>query len=417
MMKKRILYIHHGHAKGGAFLSLLYLLKALEHSEYEPIICSGEGDEEVTELFAKNGYKTCRCRLPRFPHTTLGSYNLLKYSGWRRLIVWFSGYKRAQKRFKAVLDELKPDMVHLNSLTLAPYTKTPHLMGIPTVVHVREPIVNGFFGIRRKWLISRLNRYADRVIAICHDNLDRLRLVPGLGRVIYNPVDFTKFDDKLDKRKARLALEIPQDAQAVLFAGGSDPVVKGLFEYLKAMRIVKAGNDKLICLMPSFRFPFSPRERHWTLKRRLGWLAGIYRRNDRLFQVIEKSGLHERIIACDFTYEIEQWIAACDIVCVPHIKPHFSRTVIEAGAMRKPVVTFRIGGIEEIVSHGENGLLVDTGDVPGLAREVQYLLSTPAACRSLGDNNRAQSEKLFAAEISATQIMEVYNELALGNNS
>jgi len=199
-----------------------------------------------------------------------------------------------------------------------------------------------------------------------------------------------------------------------LFAGGSVQDAKGLKEFIEAMGLVKKHEPHTVCLMPSFVLPLSPKERVWTLKRRFGWLLGIYKKQDRLYKLIEKGGLKGHIVRSDFTYEIERWIAACDVVCAPHILPHFSRTVIEAGAMKKPVVAFIIGGISEVVAHQGNGLLVANSDVAGLAAAIEELFVNEGLCMRLGINGWQQAQQLFAAEISATQVATVYEELLSG---
>lgn len=412
MKRKRILYIHHGSTHGGAPISLLSLLNYLDHSSYEPIVCSSENDNEVLELFARNGYQTCACRLQRFAHTTGGSYNLLKLSGWQQLFGWFRDYRAAMQHLEVFLRDLQPDIVHFNSLTLAPYAQVPARMGIPNVVHVRESVVHGVFGLRRAWLKRQLKRYARRVIAICRDNLDRLQTEAGFCQVIYNPIDFRKFDSKIDKQRARAALGIAPDAKVALFAGGSVPEAKGLREYLEAMGRVKKREPRAVCLMPSFSLPPSPHDRTWTIKRRIGWLMGIYRKQDRQFKQIEKSGLSDSIVHSEFTYEIERWIAASDVVCAPHVLPHFSRTVIEAGAMKKPVVAFRVGGIEEVVTNRGNGLLIQVGDVTGLAEAIEELFSNENECRTMGENGWQQALRLFDAGRSAAQVARLYEELS-----
>jgi glycosyltransferase involved in cell wall biosynthesis len=396
-------------------LSLLSLLSHLDCSRYEPIVCSSEGDSEVVELFSKNNFATCDCRLQRFAHTTGGSYNMVRPSGWYQIVYWIRDYRSASVRLEKLLRDLQPDLVHFNSLTLAPYTHVPARMKIPNVVHVRESVVQGIFGIRRTWLTRHLNRYASRVIAICRDNLGRLELDPGRGQVIYNPIDFRKFDATIDKQEARSALGIAPDAKVALFAGGSVPDAKGLREYLEAMGRVIERDSRAVCLMPSFVPPLSPANRVWNYRRRVGWLMGIYRKNDSLARCIERGALGSSIVCSSFTFDIEQWIAASDVICAPHILPHFSRTVVEAGAMKKPVIAFRVGGIEEVVDHWSNGLLVEIGDVAGLAGAILQLFANEEECRRMGENGWQQARNLFDAESSAAQVADVYKELLFDN--
>jgi glycosyltransferase involved in cell wall biosynthesis len=410
-MRTRILYVHHGSALGGAFLSLLYLLPALDADRYECIVCSAEEDDDVVKRFSDSGFETCKCALMRFAHTTLGQFDMSRYSGWRGIGSWFADYGPAMGRFKQTIQDIRPDIVHLNSLTLAPYARVPHDLGIPTVVHVREPVLEGHLGLRKNWLRVLLESYADKVIAICKDNLERLRIEPDKGVVIYNPVDFGKFDCRHDQRAARKQLGVPEDSKVALFAGGTVPVVKGLHEFLQAMALVCKREPDTACLMPSFTIPGLPSERVWNARRRAAWLLGRYRHSDRLASLTAKNGLRPRIVGGCFSYEIEKWIAASDVVCVPHIRPHFSRTVMEAGAMAKPVVGFRIAGVEEVVRHQQTGLLVDVGDIRGLSDATLRLFNDAGLRDRLGHGGLLQARKLFDAGKSAARVEEVYNDL------
>jgi glycosyltransferase involved in cell wall biosynthesis len=412
-MLKRILFIHHGHARGGAFLSLLYLVKSLDRNLFEPIVCNGgvEQDPKVNEIFSKEGFETCNCRLPRFAHTTGGSYNLAQLKGWWDMMSWFREYGMAKKRLAMLIGRVRPHVVHLNSVTLAPYAAVPRSMKIPTVVHVRESVIEGVVGFRKRWLRWHLVNHANQVIAICKDNLERLELPEKKGVVIYNPVDFNMFDFRIDSASARKALGIADSAKVVLFGGGSVWEAKGLFEFLEAMSIIKEKEQHLICIMPSFQFPSNPNERMWTIKRRIAWLLGMFRKLDHRYRFIKTIGLRANILNSEFVYDIEQWVAASDVVCVPHVQPHFSRTVMEAGAMKKPVVAFEIGGVKEVVHDGETGLMVKQGDVPALAAAVLKLLNDKVLANRLGAGGYCQAVKTFDAVKNAAKIADVYEKL------
>lgn len=412
MTRKRILYIHHGNSKGGGFLSLLYLLKSLNTTLYEPVICNGgdEQDPQVEAIFSAEGFSTCRCLLPRFAHT-LGAWNLLKYSGWKQFLQWVIKYKDSKLRLADLLNDLKPDLVHLNSLTLAPYAKISTRMGIPNIVHVREPIVNGLFGLRRKWLTEQLNCYANEAIVICKDNFDRLQPRKELGRIIYNPVDFKKFDASIDKKWARIKLKVDYNAKVVLFAGGAVQKAKGLYEFLEAMNLVKDKFSNFVCMMPSFQEPADPSQMKWTFKRRIARLLGMFRTSTSLFRLFNERGLNKKTIRSDFVYDIENWLAACDIVCVPHMQPHFSRTVIEAGAMKRPVIGFDVGGVREVIQNGKTGIIVPRGDVIALANAVNALLEDTNLSKKLGEGGYQQAIEKFDALHSAKQVEDIYKKL------
>jgi glycosyltransferase involved in cell wall biosynthesis len=177
------------------------------------------------------------------------------------------------------------------------------------------------------------------------------------------------------------------------------------------MALVKTREPRLVCLMPSFKWPEDPARRVWTMKRRLAGSLGVYRRSDELYHLLQANRLSDGMVVSDFTYEMERWLAAADVVCVPHIKPHFSRTVIEAGAMRRPIVAYRVGGVEEVVSHGETGLLVPVGRVDEMASAVLGLMRDEVRRRELGLRAYEQTRHLCASDTSARQVLAVYRRL------
>jgi starch synthase len=86
-----------------------------------------------------------------------------------------------------------------------------------------------------------------------------------------------------------------------------------------------------------------------------------------------------------------------------------------------PVVATRVGGIPEIVVHGQTGLLVDVptdgpadGDpavVGALATAINELVTDPARGRAMGEAGRARAADQFSWTDVATRTMEVYESV------
>lgn len=409
----RVLYVHHGNTRGGAAWSLLHLMEALRPAGFDCVVAAGDDDEGVPNFFGARGFEALPCRLRRFSHVTGGAPSPLALASWAWLPAWARDFRPACRRFEELLAAVRPELVHLNSLTLAPYARVPHRLGIPCVVHVRECVADGLLGVRAHWLRRQLVENAGRAICICRDSRDRLRLGDTFAPVIYNPVDPRKHDARLDRQAAREALGIAPEARAVLFAGGSVLVAKGLHLFLAAMALLREREPRLACLMPSFVPPAAPAERKWTARRRVAWMLGMFREGDGLYRRLQRSRLDGAIVSARFTHGIERWIAASDVVCVPHVQPHFSRTILEAGVMKRPVVASRIGGIEEVVEHEKTGLLVQPGDAPALARAVERLFSDQALAGRLGEGAYAQARELSDPQRCAAQVWDVYRELGV----
>lgn len=77
------------------------------------------------------------------------------------------------------------------------------------------------------------------------------------------------------------------------------------------------------------------------------------------------------------------------VFCVPTRREPLGFVFIEAADHRLPIVATRVGSLPELVIHGESGLLVDVGDISGLADALCELLDDPERCRAFGERGRA----------------------------
>ena len=86
----------------------------------------------------------------------------------------------------------------------------------------------------------------------------------------------------------------------------------------------------------------------------------------------------------DFSY-----LSAADIVVHPSVLPDpYPNAVREAMILGKPVIGSRVGGIPELISDGETGLLVDPDDASQLAGALRTLIDSPEDRARLGENAR-----------------------------
>jgi glycosyltransferase involved in cell wall biosynthesis len=100
-----------------------------------------------------------------------------------------------------------------------------------------------------------------------------------------------------------------------------------------------------------------------------------------------------------------------DLYVHPALMEGFGIAVLEAMAMRKPVVATTTGGLPEIVQDGETGMLVPPGDADALAKAVSSLLQDPARCRRLGEAGRARVAAHFTVEAMMNQLVSGYESL------
>lgn len=95
------------------------------------------------------------------------------------------------------------------------------------------------------------------------------------------------------------------------------------------------------------------------------------------------------------------------MVLVPSRREPFGLVAAEAGLMRRAVVATRIGGLPEVVSHGETGILIDKASSAALAAAVGDLLASPQTLARMG----AAAERRALERFSVAQHADAYDRL------
>ena len=85
-----------------------------------------------------------------------------------------------------------------------------------------------------------------------------------------------------------------------------------------------------------------------------------------------------------------------------------SQVAMEAMAVGTPVIASRVGGLPEVVSDRETGLLVEPGDVGALAAAMESLLLDRDAASRLASAGRRRVTEEFTAPVMARRTLAVY---------
>ncbi len=87
---------------------------------------------------------------------------------------------------------------------------------------------------------------------------------------------------------------------------------------------------------------------------------------------------------------------------------NFPMGIAEALACGVPVICSRLGGMQEMVTHGEAGLNFTPGDATDLANKVQWAWSHPEEMQGMGKKARREFETRYTAERNYPLLMEIY---------
>lgn len=114
--------------------------------------------------------------------------------------------------------------------------------------------------------------------------------------------------------------------------------------------------------------------------------------------VVETLRRDPRVHLVDSSGEMPSWYTAIDVVVLPTHREGFPNVLLEAAAMRLPVVATRVPGCVDAVEDGVTGTLVPARDAGALARAVEAYVMDPALRRRHGDAGRARVLAHFRPE-------------------
>ncbi|HEY9751626.1 MAG TPA: glycosyltransferase [Coleofasciculaceae cyanobacterium] len=188
----------------------------------------------------------------------------------------------------------------------------------------------------------------------------------------------------LDKNYCRSVLDIPPDKK-VIMAIGSDSFLKGSDLLQRAILSLPASLQKDIVLL--------------VMGKEVSFLT--------------------QNIDCQIRYvgavEIDSFKAilysAADLFLFPTRGETFGLVALESLACRTPVVSFQVGGVPDIVRHGQTGYLAAPETSEELAQGIMQLLDDPDMRQKMGQQGRQMALKEFSIELEAQRYIEVYAKM------
>jgi glycosyltransferase involved in cell wall biosynthesis len=122
----------------------------------------------------------------------------------------------------------------------------------------------------------------------------------------------------------------------------------------------------------------------------------------RLERMIAERGLGDRVRLMGFTDRLWDEMAGAAFFAMSSRFEGFPMVLLEAMSIGLPVVSFDCPtGPAELVDHGRTGLLVDDGDIPGLAQAMRALMDDPDRRKAMGEAAVEASHRYDADAIAA----------------
>jgi N-acetyl-alpha-D-glucosaminyl L-malate synthase BshA len=122
-------------------------------------------------------------------------------------------------------------------------------------------------------------------------------------------------------------------------------------------------------------------------------------------------GVADRIVVRENVTAIEDYLHAADAALFTSELESFCLSILEAMTFDCPSAAFAVGGIPEVVTSGQHGLLVPFGDTAALAHAAGTLIADPARRVALGRAGRERATALFSADRIVGRYEQYYRNL------
>jgi|SRR3989344_1229939 len=225
--------------------------------------------------------------------------------------------------------------------------------------------------------------FADKIITYSKTNMEffrkKLDFDKKKGCILYNGVDLKRFYVKRVKY-------IKKDFIVGIVANLSK--VKNHQMFLKAAKLVL---DKF----PKTKF----------------WIIGDGPEKKRLVELSKKLIINKNIVFFGLISNIPKILGKMDIFAMTSYSEGLPNALMEAMASGLPVVATNVGGIPELISDGEEGFLVETGDYKGLADKLIILIKKRKLNYVMGKKAK-QKIKQFSIDKKVKNLQQIYIDLA-----
>ena len=363
-MKYKILHIFSSYTMGGAEKSTLFLADCLQKSgQAENFIAVPQDSFLFSQAKDKN--------ICAVPYKVRGAFSPASIC---RLI--------------AIVKKFQINIIHVHQGKLYWTSLIAKLFcpGLKVVFHRRQDT-------RHKFYSRKHYAFADAVITVSQAVADGLvkyeKVSPEKIKVIYNGVNFEKFDIKTDC--GGVIKEFGLEDKTVIGAVGAivDLKGKGQIFLVDAAKILKEKHPGLRYLI-------------------VGDGEGL----KDLRNYAAKLGVEDIVYFTGYRDDVQKLVLSMNVFCILSWHTEgMPNVLIEAQALEKPVIATNIGGTAEAFIDGQTGIQVRPENVSDIVCAIEKYIDNASLAEKFGKAGRKFVEGKFTIENMVSSTIEVYNKI------
>lgn len=403
---QKILFIVTQSEFGGAQRYIYEILRGLNKEKYSFVIAAGEGDKELFKKISKLKNQNSKLRAEN---------QNLKYLK-RRPRPW--EIFLAIKEILDLLRKEKPNVLFLCSTTAGLlgsiasllYKLTTHNLQLTTVYRI-----GGWaFKDPRNKILNLIVLLAEKMTAILKDKIivnseEDLKLAlkykiasPEKIIKIYNGIDpgKLKFLPKKEARQKLFSLLSTKPGNVVIGTVANFYKTKGLEYLIEAAHILsyklKAVNYEVITRSGATG----------SLSYKL-IIIGEGREGPKLEALIKEYNLKNQVFLVGRIPNAYKYLKAFDIFVLPSLKEGFPWVILEAMAAEIPIISTRVGALPEIITDGQEGILIEPKNSEILAEKILWMIIHPEKAKKMAHQAKKRTEQ-FSLEKMLSKTEELF---------
>lgn len=337
----------------------------------------------VEELKALEFHQVVMCPFNSAVH----KYCLKKHINHVTYFKGFSANPMVGFRVNQVVKREKIDLLHVHDShahNFAVLSAVLSGMDLPIIVSRRVD-----FPVADKGMSAYKYNHAQIAKIICVSDAIKEIMQPSIDdhsklAVVHSGVDLEKFEAKKNQKVLRTEFNIPDDYLLI----GNVAALAPHKDYPTFIRTVKRLKEK-------------------GLKAKYFAIGDGPLRKE-VMELIANEGLKDDIILTGFRSDIIEILPELDIFLITSETEGLGTSILDALCAKVPVVATKAGGIIEIISHNDNGLLADVKDDETLS-DLVFQLANHSELRTQFVKAGLEKVKAFSKEETARKTIEVYS--------
>jgi glycosyltransferase involved in cell wall biosynthesis len=316
---------------------------------------------------------------------------------WLKL---WSGFGQETLRLAAGFRRRPVDLLHTNNAGCEESAVAARLAGVPRVLgtfHIdsRVDVSHQRDGLRYRTLEFVSNQCLHAAIAVSdatgREWIRRTRIAPRRVVTIRNGINPGNRSAASDQTAARQKLGLPTGDALIVGGVGRLDAVKGFDILLSAAASLAAEYPNLYIA-----------------------LAGDGPLRQTLEAQAARLGIANRVRFLGFRQNVSDVYQALDIFAMPSRCEALPYALLEAMTNQLPSVASNVGGIPEVIVHGETGLLTSVDDHHALATALKQLLDNPPLRQQMGRAARHRVIHHFSEREMVARTIDLYRRLLNG---